>query len=95
MKRGAVIKAAALLLIAALCAAALCGCGSLRDDRPTQAPAATSDLVPEISPMLTPDMNDGIVKDEDGMIEDNEPIGTAVPSASPKPSASPAVTAKP
>ncbi len=88
-------RAIILVCVLATICAALCGCGSLRDDRPTQAPAATSDLVPEISPMLTPDMNDGIVKDEDGMIEDNEPIGTAVPSASPKPSASPAVTAKP
>ena len=73
----------------------LCGCGSLRDGQPMQTPAATTDLIPEVSPMLTPDMNVGIVKDEDGMIEDNEPLGTALPSTSPKPSASPSVTAKP
>ena len=88
-------RAIILVCVLAIICAALCGCGSLRDDRPTQAPAATAELIPEVSPMLTPDMNDGIVKDEDGMIEDNEPIGTAVPSTSPKPSASPAVTAKP
>lgn len=73
----------------------LCGCGDYRNGRPMQTPAATMDLVPEASPMLTPNVNDGIVKDQDGVIEENEPTGTAAPSASPRPSASPAVTAKP
>ena len=74
---------------------ALCGCGDMRGDQPVQTPVATMDLVPETSPVLTPDVNDGIVKDQDGVIEDNEPTGTAVPSASPRPSAGPAVTVKP
>ena len=90
MKR-AIIFVCVLTLICTV----LCGCGSLRDGPPMQSPAATMDLIPDASPMLTPSADDGIVKDEDGMIEDNEPTGTAKPSASPRPSASPAVTANP
>lgn len=90
MKR-AIIFVCVLTLVCTV----LCGCGSFRDRQPMQTPAATADLIPEVSPMLTPDMNDGVVKDEDGLIEDNEPTGTAAPSASQRPSASPAVTAKP
>lgn len=88
MKRTIVIVCA----LAMLCAV-LCGCGSYRDERPVQTPVATMDLIPEVSPVLTPDMDDGIVKDEDGIIENREPGVSAAPSA--RPSASPAVSAKP
>ena len=88
-------KVMILVCVLALARSALCGCGSIRDNEPMQTPAATMGMIPEISPVITPDMNDGVVKDQDGLIEDNEAVGTAVPKASPKPSASPAVTAKP
>ena len=70
----------------------LCGCG-LRDETPLRTPMPTMDLVPEISPVQTPDVDDGLVKDRDGIIEDREPGTSAAPSI--RPSASPAVTAKP
>ena len=90
MKR-AIIFVCVLTLVCTV----LCGCGSFRDRQPMQTPAATMDLIPGASPVLTPSVDDGVVKDENGVIEDNEPTGTAAPSASQRPSASPAVTAKP
>ena len=85
-----------LLLIAfalALSCLVLAACGGLRNDTPVQSPAATMDLIPEISPVLTPDVDDGVVKDRDGIIEDREPGVSAAPSA--RPSESPKVSAKP
>lgn len=71
----------------------LSACGGLRDDTPVQTPAATMDMIPEISPVLTPDPEDGAVKDRDGIIEEREPGVSAAPSA--RPSESPRVSAKP
>ena len=77
----------------------LCGCGSFRDELPVHTPAATMDLLPEISPVLTPDMQDGLVTDRDGVIGDRDPAAmpapSAAPSASPTVSSVPAVSAKP
>lgn len=62
-------------VFAVLCAL-LCGCGSFRDELPVHTPAATMDLLPEISPVLTPDMQDGLVTDRDGVIGDRDPAAT-------------------
>ena len=79
-------------VFAVLCAL-LCGCGSFREEMPVHTPAATMDLMPEISPVLTPDAQDGLVTDRDGVIGDRDPAATLAPSAAP--SASPAVSADP
>ena len=83
----------------ALFCTVLSGCGSFRGDAPLRTPMPTMDLVPEISPVLTPDVNDGVVTDQDGVIGDRDPAASASPSASPAasptPSSSPAVSAKP
>lgn len=83
----------------ALFCTVLSGCGSFRDDASVQTPMPTMDLIPEISPVLTPDMDDGVVTDRDGVIGDRDPAASASPSASPAasptPSSSPAVSAKP
>ncbi len=71
----------------------LCACGGVRGAAPTQHPEASMDLIPEPSPVITPDAADGAVTDRDGIIEDREPGASAAPSA--RPSASPAVSAKP
>ena len=71
--------------VSAMLCAVLCGCGSFRNDGMTaESPAATMDLIPEISPVLTPDMDDGIVNDQDGMIEDHD-TGTQTGTVSPSP----------
>lgn len=58
----------------------LCACGM---DRQTGRPADGMDILPETSPMVSPDLNEGNVTDKDGIIGDRD---TAAPSASPMPS---------
>ncbi len=82
-----------LALALVLSCLVLCGCGGLRGETPMQTQMPTMDLMPEISPVLTPDMDDGLVTDRDGLIEDREPGVSAAPSM--RPSASPAVSAMP
>ena len=61
--------------------ASLCACGT------ADKPAATNTPRPSGTPMTaTPDMNDGIVNDDDGIITDDET--GVVPTQSAKPSAS-------
>ena len=91
-------KSIAIVCAFALICAVLCGCGEMRaDGKPAyESPAPAVTVTPEITPMPTPDVNDGIVKDKDGVIEDRDTGsagtgGTAAPTASPKPAA----TAKP
>ena len=96
-----------ILLVVLLCAA-LCACGSDRmydnnrkDDM---------DILPDTSPMLSPDPNDGKVTDQDGIIGNGHSGGTGnrtggvtvspspstdVGMNSPKPSASPSASPKP
>ena len=83
-------KAAEYIILPVLALSLLAGCGSA-DKNHTQAPAVTQ------SPMMpTPDVDNGIVKDDDGVItdDDNGVIGNkgngSTFTASPKaPSASP------
>ena len=77
----------ALLLLSAL----LCGCGSLRmndHDGIPESPVLPTDLLPEMSPLISPDIEDGTTGDTDGIIERTDNPGTE-PSASPSPSAEP------
>ena len=81
MKKGIVY----ILALAALLS--LCACGA------ADKPSATNEPKPSGSPMTaTPDMNDGIVNDDDGIITDDDtgvvPTQTPVASALAKPSAS-------
>ena len=97
-----------LILVLALCATALTGCGSYRGQ---------PDLTPDLTPMPEPDWNDGYVDDDaDGRIDDHGRVddggiigepgtdmdGThrdgnggepAAPGTSPAPSGTPAPTA--
>ena len=62
--------------LACLCLV-LCGCGDsrVRQDGIEVEPdsmVTPSPMLPEVSPMVTPDVNDGIVKDTDGEIEDRD-----------------------
>ena len=80
----------------ALLCAVLCGCGDYRSSdasvTPMPTPVVTVAPVPETSPMITLNPDDGIVKDTDGVIG-NQSGADASPS--PSPSASPSVSAKP
>lgn len=67
-------KSFAYVMIAAMLCLALCGCGnqnSGRDDMAVGTPAVP-EMTPLITPMPTPDVEDGIVEDRDGMIEDKD-----------------------
>ena len=77
----------AVMLICAL----LCGCGSMRmndRDAGTESPAMPSEIVPEMSPIISPGVENGITGDTDGIIERRDNPGAA-PSASPSPSTDP------
>lgn len=58
------------LIIAAVLTAALCGCGSDMVDDGSYNAVATPSVT--AAPDMTPDIEDGIVTDRDGMIEDND-----------------------
>lgn len=58
------------LLLAALLCLALCGCGSYGTQdgrRPGE-----MEILPDTSPLIDPDMDDGVVHDHDGIIEDHD-----------------------
>ncbi len=82
-----------VLLAGCLCFG-LCGCGAM--DQPMDDPVVETPLLPkttaDLHPMPdvieTPDVDDGIVRDEDGKIEPHD-TGTPAPNASPAPSAKP------
>ena len=82
-----------LVCALALLCTVLGGCGIRGDKTPMETPAATMDLLPDLSPVPTPDVDNGVVTDHDGVIESREPVITAAPTASP--SASPAASARP
>ena len=89
------------ICVFALLCAALCGCGAYRNEdeapvTPVPTPVVTVEPIPEASPMITLDPNDGVVKDTDGVIGNHDGAGASPsPSVSPSPSASPSVSAKP
>ena len=68
----------------------LCGCGAMdnRIDNPVietpLLPTVTPDLLPTPDVIETPDVNNGIVRDEDGEIEDGD-TGSTKPEATQKP----------
>ena len=89
-------KTLVLALAAASLCLALCGCGDYRvePDNSVKEPdivSTPSPMLPEISPMITPDVNDGIVKDTDGEIEDLDTGSSTGSNTTNKPAASPAV----
>ncbi len=103
-------RIAICLLIAAICAFALCGCGA-QDERLDEMVVGTP-IIPEtspvntplVTPMPTPDAADGVVQDGDGLIEERDTGRPVVPEATMKPdltpdktpvSPTPAATAKP
>ena len=66
-------KHIAYTLIAALLCLALCGCGNQnpgQEDPMVVGTPVVPEMSPIISPMITPSLDDGIVKDDDGVIEE-------------------------
>lgn len=62
-------KSISVILLTAMLSLTLCGCGSYRNDGSM---GRQDEIMPDITPMVTPDVSDGIVDDRDGRIEDNE-----------------------
>ena len=68
-------KPIAYTLIAALLCLALCGCGNQnpgQEDPMVVGTPVVPEMSPIISPMITPSLDDGIVKDDDGVIEERD-----------------------
>lgn len=74
------------LFFALLLSFSLCACGENRMDG--SRPSNGMEILPESSPMVSPDGIDGIVRDQDGFISDGD-TGSGTVSPSPAPSASP------
>jgi hypothetical protein len=72
------------LLFALLLCLSLCACGM---DQRADRPGSGTDILPDVSPMASPDVSDGRVQDGDGFIGNGE--GGAGAAASPMPSAGP------
>lgn len=88
-------RSIAFVLASVLLCAVLCGCGEADNEAVvTSEPAATVEILPEVSVMPTLDPADGVVKDGDGMIEDTD-TGAPDVTVSPLPTVSPAQSAKP
>ena len=76
-------KLIAYAMTAAMLCTLLCGCGSDQygnggayTGTPSVAPQQDTTSVPTVSPMITPDVEDGIVNDRDGIIGDNNGTGS-------------------
>lgn len=69
------------LIFAFLLCLSLCACGM---DRGTDRPGSGTDILPDVSPMVSPDVSDGRVQDGDGFIGNGE--GGAGATTSPLPS---------
>ena len=71
------------MILALVLCAALCACGTMREDRGTQ--NNDMDILPDVSPMISPDVDDGIVTDGDGTIGNGShgADSSASPSAMP------------
>ncbi len=70
------------LIFALILCLSLCACGM---DRSDGRPGSGMDILPDVTPMVSPDLNDGSVQDGDGIIGNGE--GGAGATASPMPSA--------
>ena len=75
------------MFLAALFCLALCGCGEARRDGGRGDGAM--DILPEVSPMISPDANDGRVTDGDGVIGNGAGADSGQTGAVPSPSTSP------
>ena len=76
-------KSISSILIVAMLSFALCGCGSYRNDGNV---GRNDEILPDLNPMVTPDIDDGVVDDRDGRIEENEGTeenDSIMPSAEP------------
>lgn len=64
----------AYLLSVLVLSIALCGCGrnDVNDNTVVNTPVVTPMITLDPSPSMMPDVNDGEVKDEDGIIEDKD-----------------------
>lgn len=87
------------LVFAALLCAALCGCGM---DRTGNRPGTDTDVLPDVTPLISPDVEDGVVTDQDGIIgnghgngADAGDINNAVQSPSPSPDGGKGTAASP
>lgn len=73
-------KTISCVIVAAMLTLILCGCGSFKaSGNSTGMGNGTgtnggTENTPAVSPMFTPDVNDGIVNDRDGIIEDETGI---------------------
>ncbi len=76
-------KSICILLVLLFCLS-LCACGM--DKAGNTRPSSGMDILPETSPMISPDRSDGVVTDKDGVIGNAD---AGVPGASPTPAASP------
>ena len=67
-------KTIACVLIAAMLCLALCGCANRNSgyDNSVVGTPLIPEVSPAVSPMVTPDLDNGTVEDEDGMIEEKE-----------------------
>jgi hypothetical protein len=78
------------LLFALLLTLLAAGCGMNRTGD------TGKDMLPDAGSMTSPDRDDGVVRDQDGIIGNGDKGGlTPSPSASPMPSASPAPSVSP
>lgn len=67
-------KTIVLMLCAAMLCVCLCGCGN-RDQGNNDMVIGTPvvpEMTPMVSPIITPDVEDGYVDDRDGIIEDKD-----------------------
>ncbi len=87
------------LLFALLLVLVSAGCGM---DRSGARPGTDTEILPDSTPMVSPDMNDGVVRDQDGIIGNGDmgshnpsPSASPVPSASPMPTTAPSTSPKP
>ena len=89
-------KALICTLLAACVCLSLCGCGGMSAGRDNAAvetpmpPLSSPDVIPEALPTETPSVEDGIVRDDDGLIgedgtEAETETGTNSAPASPSP----------
>jgi len=79
------------VMMALLLCASLCACGDMRQDSATR--NDDMDILPDVSPMISPDRQDGEVTDGDGFIGNGEngtsPSPASVSTPMPSPSMNP------
>ena len=86
------------LLFALLLCLSSTGCGM---DRSGTRPGGDGNLLPDPSPVISPDTEDGKVRDQDGIIGNGDggvkpsPSASPVPSDSPMPTTAPSASPKP